>query len=41
MSAFCGLCGGILKLLGILGRKEWVRCESCGIDYSREIEVLK
>jgi len=41
MSAFCQLCGGVLYLLGILGRMEHVKCQNCGASFAREIEVLK
>lgn len=40
MSAFCQVCKGPLMLLGILGRMEHVRCQGCGMEFSREIEVL-
>lgn len=29
-------CGGMLMLLGSLGRLNWFRCRGCGMDMSRE-----
>lgn len=40
MSAYCPICKGMLVLLGILGRMEHVYCRNCGIESSREIDVL-
>lgn len=40
MSAFCRLCGGMLELLGILGRVEWVKCKACGLKEGRKIEAV-
>lgn len=40
MSAFCRTCKGPLELLGIVGRREWVRCPACWEEYARPVEVL-
>lgn len=31
---YCSLCGGILVLLGVLGRKRHWRCRDCGMDWT-------
>jgi hypothetical protein len=41
MSAFCKFCGGAFVLLGIMGRREYVKCQSCGLIESRKVEVLR
>lgn len=30
----CRLCGGILMLLGSLGKRKHYRCRNCGMDWS-------
>lgn len=41
MSAFCKVCKGVLELIGILGRREHVRCKACGLTDSRPVNVLR
>lgn len=33
----CPYCGGILLLMGVLGRLYWYRCRSCGIECNESI----
>lgn len=28
----CDLCGGVLVLMGVLGKLTWLRCRMCGHD---------
>jgi len=35
----CSVCGGELTSLGVLGRREHLRCRNCGMDSSREVHV--
>ena len=37
----CQICGGLLKLLGILGAKAHFRCVDCGIDFNLTLETDK
>jgi hypothetical protein len=30
----CGICGGALRILGVLGELVHYRCEACGADHS-------
>lgn len=32
----CPLCGGVLEVLGKLGKKTWYRCRSCGMEFSEK-----
>lgn len=34
----CRLCGGVLALLGVLGRLAWYRCRDCGMDWNERYE---
>ena len=34
----CQMCGGKLNVLGILGSLKWLRCEACGMQYSRTVK---
>lgn len=34
----CRLCGGPLVALGQAGRLLWVRCQNCGMQYSKTVE---
>lgn len=34
----CRICGGPLCFLGTLGRRDWFRCQACGLDQSRAAE---
>lgn len=31
----CRLCGGLLYLLGVLGKLKWYRCRHCGMEFSK------
>ena len=33
---YCGICGGPLVRLGVLGRLLWLRCRDCGFEFSQE-----
>jgi hypothetical protein len=33
----CLACGGLLALLGGLGRLTWFRCRDCGLDQCRKL----
>jgi hypothetical protein len=35
----CGMCGGPLGLLGVLGKLAHYQCRNCGAAYSRELET--
>lgn len=35
----CQCCGGDLMKLGRLGRLFWFRCRSCGMQFSRDLQV--
>lgn len=32
----CPLCGGLLVLLGKLGRLVWFRCRDCGMEFGKD-----
>ena len=34
----CPVCDGVGAPLGTLGNIEWIRCESCGIEWSITIQ---
>lgn len=36
----CSLCGGVLALLGCLGKLAWFRCIQCGMQCSHDAAVL-
>ena len=31
----CSICGGPLMYLGCLGRWDWFRCQSCGMEINK------
>ncbi len=35
----CKICGGLLNLMGGLGRRLHYRCQGCGLGWSYEIEA--
>lgn len=37
----CGLCGGLLVFLGLLGDLAWYRCRDCGLEYSHRVNRPK
>ena len=37
----CKLCGGLLCLLGVLGRLTWFRCRACGMQFSVRKDVCE
>jgi tRNA(Ile2) C34 agmatinyltransferase TiaS len=32
----CKVCGGVLEILGKLGRLTWYRCRNCGMEFSEK-----
>lgn len=34
----CPICFGDGGFIGILGSRTWFRCQSCGLEFSREAE---
>lgn len=34
----CMICGGLMMVIGVLGRTRWYRCRNCGIDDRKEVE---
>jgi ribosomal protein L37E len=35
----CGICGGPIGVMGILGNREHLQCRNCGASFSSEVDI--